>query len=341
MAAVRRFLPCLLFPAIASCLWSGLCLCLPGAAQEAVGDPAPRLRPALAPDSVPAAGSAPEINAGPPAELRPALEGGGDLAGGPRPTPETPAGKTKRLEASVTEQAREKAEKNVRFEIEITRPLDPATVKVGDEVAGKLTADLVVDGVKIASAGDAVHGKVSKLVQGRRTVKAYVPGKHWFNAQGRLSLEFFEIVTSDKKEVRIDGRLCPNSEVLKATPSKVRLVVNKDGELTAKYGVFKYMAMDGLVAGAVLATGPVGMIVAPVVTGTIGAVRPSYAEGRPVDPSEKQSPAKNFLLGAGRGIPGGSLVFGLSTKGMNVGLNVGDRLEVSLKEGAPLSAVDL
>ncbi|MGH2510853.1 MAG: hypothetical protein ACRDHZ_26105, partial [Ktedonobacteraceae bacterium] len=227
----------------------------------------------------------------------------------------------------------------VRLSIVVTEGFDPKKVNIGTPVRGKLLDDVIVKGIKVASKDDEIYGEISSLVPGKRTIKAYVPSKHWLNAQGRLSIEFHRIVTHDQKELTVNAVLRANTDVAPAVPEKLHRLVNKDGELTANYHIARYVAVDALIGGAVLATGPVGMIVAPAVTGVVGVVNPSYANGRPLESDEKTKPGKNFLLGAGRGIPGASLVFGMTTKGLDVGLKEGDTLELELKPNSEIIAL--
>lgn len=54
--------------------------------------------------------------------------------------------------------------------IELTSPISTKTNLVGDQVQGRLTSDVVVDGRRAAKAGATVHGSVTQVVSGSKKV---------------------------------------------------------------------------------------------------------------------------------------------------------------------------
>lgn len=211
----------------------------------------------------------------------------------------------------------------VRARLETT--INSGTSNIGDLVEATLLEPYVENNTVKANTNDRLRGEVSDLVKARKTIKSYVPGKNFGDAQGRISLVFKRIVAPNDN-IPIVAKPLPGSVLEPATETKTKIAVNKRGEFVLKYNVWGYQAFDLGVGLAAVAAGPAAIVAAPILTGTVGASKKDYAMGRPVDDVEKTSRVKGFMLGAARAVPGGSVISGVATSGRDIQLNTGDQI---------------
>lgn len=223
--------------------------------------------------------------------------------------------------------------KGSRFRVSLITPVSSETAAPGDAVEASLVDALTVNGVTVAQKGDILKGQVVDVARAERTIKSYIPRHHFLDPEGRLSIAFLTIQPRKGTPTSISAVLAPQSDILNPN-SSLKLIVNKSGEAEVKSITTKYLVADALLAGGLVAAGPIGLAVAPAVTGIAGAVSPSYALGHQVEAGEKQSRLKDFLLGASRGVPGGAIVAGITTHGEDIRLASGDELVVELSQDA-------
>jgi hypothetical protein len=73
-----------------------------------------------------------------------------------------------------------KIARDTLLQVTLMQPLDPATVRPGDDVPLRLTRSLIVDAVVVLPAGSVVHGKVTKVTPA---------GRHCTNGAVKWKLE--------------------------------------------------------------------------------------------------------------------------------------------------------
>ncbi len=220
-----------------------------------------------------------------------------------------------------------------RFRVNLLTPVSSETACVGDTVKATLLDTLTVSGITVANQGDIVIGQVTDVARAERTIKSYIPRHHFLDPEGRLAINFLTIADKSGKQTTISAVLAPQTEI-ECNNSTLKLIVNKGGDAEVKSITTRYLVADALLAGGLVAAGPIGLAVAPAVTGIAGAISPSYAQGHQVEAGSKQSRVKDFLLGASRGVPGGAIVAGVTTHGADINLAEGDQLVVELTQNA-------
>lgn len=223
-----------------------------------------------------------------------------------------------------------------RFRVTLVTPISSQTAVVGDSVQASLIDALTVNGLTVANKGDILTGQVTDVARAERTIKSYIPRHHFLDPEGRLAVTFLTLADSKGNQTAISAILAPQTEIV-CNNSSLKLIVNKGGDAEVKSITTRYLVADALLAGGLIATGPIGLAVAPAVTGIAGAMSPSYALGHQVEAGQKQSRAKDFLLGASRGIPGGAIVAGITTHGEDINLTKGDQLILELNQDAVFS----
>ena len=222
--------------------------------------------------------------------------------------------------------------KGSQFRVRLDQELTSDESHDGQPVAASLVDELKAGPVVLGRAGAQVLGIVNDVSHSRRTIKAYLPGKHWLDAQGRIGFNFSGIVDPSSNLIKIDAVPSEKTSVNQVKKTRAQLVANKDGEYVVKYAVGKYAAMDLAIGTIGLATGPVGILTSALVSGVAGSASKNYAAGRPVEDDEQFSKKKGFVMGVGRGLPGGAIIQGVATSGKDLELHKGDILTVSLRE---------
>lgn len=220
-----------------------------------------------------------------------------------------------------------------RFRVELVTPVSSQTANAGDPIQAKLIDDLTVNGITVANRGDLLNGQVTDVSRAERTIKSYIPRHHFLDPEGRLGITFLNLSGKGGLQTSISAVLAPQTDIDCAS-STLKLIVNKGSDAEVKSITTRYLVADALLAGGLVAAGPIGLAVAPAVTGIAGAMSPSYAQGHQVEKGEKQSRVKDFLLGASRGVPGGAIVAGITTHGEDINLVAGDKLVVELSQDA-------
>ncbi len=230
------------------------------------------------------------------------------------------------------EQGTYKILKGSQFRVRLNQDLSSESVHEGQAISVSLVEELKAGTEIIAEAGQQVLGIVSAVSQSRRTIKSYVPGKHFLDAQGRIAFSFSGIVDSSGSLIKIDAIPSEKTSVNQVKKTRAQLVANKNGEYLVKYAVGKYAALDLAIGTVGLATGPVGILTSALVSGVAGSVNKNFAAGRPVEEDEQYSKKQGFVMGVGRGLPGGFLIQGVTTSGKELELHRGDVLTLSLRE---------
>ncbi len=220
-----------------------------------------------------------------------------------------------------------------RFRINLLTPVSSETACVGDTVKATLVDTLTVSGITVANKGDIITGQVTDVARAERTIKSYIPRHHFLDPEGRLAINFLTIANKSGQQTAISAVLAPQTEI-ECNNSTLKLIINKGGDAEVKSITTRYLVADALLAGGLVAAGPIGLAVAPAVTGIAGAISPSYAQGHQVEAGTKQSRVKDFLLGASRGVPGGAIVAGITTHGEDISLTPGDELVIELTQNA-------
>lgn len=246
--------------------------------------------------------------------------------------PAVPARIYPQLEGSVQEEDVSLKEGS-RFRVVILTPVSSQTALVGDTVQASLVDNLSVGGITVAGKGNILTGQVIDVARAERTIKSYIPRHHFLDPEGRLAIAFRSIADSKGNTTAISAVLAPETDIL-CNSSALKLIINKSGEAEVKSITTRYLVADALLAGGLVAAGPIGLAVAPAVTGIAGAISPAYALGHQVEKGESHSRVKDFLLGASRGVPGGAIVAGITTHGEDVNLVKGDELVVELNADA-------
>ncbi|MBX9876982.1 MAG: hypothetical protein K2Y22_00850 [Candidatus Obscuribacterales bacterium] len=222
--------------------------------------------------------------------------------------------------------------KGSRFRVSLMTDVSSQTATLGDTVEASLVDDLTINGITVAKKGDVVTGQVTDVARAERTIKSYIPRHHFLDPEGRLAITFLSL-QNKSGATSISATLAPQTEI-ESAGSTLRLIVNKGGDAEVKSITTRYLVADAVLAGGLVAAGPIGLAVAPAVTGIAGAISPSYALGHQVEAGESHSRVKDFLLGASRGVPGGVIVSGIATHGEDIKLTKGDELVVELSQDA-------
>lgn len=220
-----------------------------------------------------------------------------------------------------------------QFRVRLEQEISSDEAESGQPVSCVLAEDLKFDKHKvIAHNGAQVLGVIAAVSHSRRTIKSYVPGKHWLDAQGRIGFSFSGLVDPHGKVLTIDALPSEKTSVIQVKKTRAQLVANKNGEYVVKYAVGKYAAMDLAIGAVGLATGPIGILTSALVSGVAGSANKNFAAGRPVEDDEQFSKKKGFIMGVERGLPGGALISGVTTSGKDLELHKGDILTVELKK---------
>lgn len=204
--------------------------------------------------------------------------------------------------------------------------LDSETANIGDSFQARLAQPLRSGGRTYAPAGSLINGHVTAVDKATRLLKADLPSHHWLDANGALGLSFDTVIESGGRTISLGATPLPDSPVVRANATADKLDVDKRGEVTVVYNGVKYGALDTAIGGAALATGPVGLIAGPLVSGIAGAISPAMSFGRPSDDVEGHRRVKGFFLGMFRGLPGGSLITEAKEHGEEVSLSPGDEI---------------
>lgn len=227
--------------------------------------------------------------------------------------------------------------KGSQFKVRLEQPLNSESAKMGEPISTRLVDDMRAGPEIIAPAGQPVLGIISTVSQSRKTIKSYKPGKNFLDAQGRIGFSFSGIVDSKGSLIKIDAIPSEKTRIDQVKKTKAQLVANKTGEYIVKYAVGKYAALDLAIGTAGLITGPVGIVTSALVSGAVGSVNKNFAAGRPVEDDEHYTKKQGFMMGVGRGLPGGFLIQGVTTSGKELELNQGDILTVSLRQDLEVS----
>lgn len=216
------------------------------------------------------------------------------------------------------------------LQVEMLTTLDSETANVGDSCEAKLTAPMRSEnGAVLARAGAIISGHVTAVDRSSRVIKADIPSHHWLDANGALGLEFNQIAAAGR-QINLQATPVPYSQVVQfaaaAGNNPVPLAVDKKGDVTVKFSGVKYGAMSTAITGGELATGPIGLVAGPLISGVVGAVSPAYSYGKPAQDVEGHRRIKGFFLGMVKGLPGGGLLTGSVEHGEDISLAAGDRL---------------
>lgn len=223
-----------------------------------------------------------------------------------------------------------------RFVVILETGISSSTANIGDLVTAKLAAPISYAGETVAQAGSPLTGTIFLVDKSRNTLKSDLPGKHWLNAQGGLGIRFDKL-TAGKRTFTLNAIPAAKAMVSAvATPTRSRLVTDKNGDITVYYGSGKYAGLALGIEGASIATGPFGLLIGPALSGIAGAASPSYAVGHPYDTKGFKERTKGFLAGMVKGLPGGGIVTGAVEHGYDVVLVPGDKIILELKEDATL-----
>lgn len=223
-----------------------------------------------------------------------------------------------------------------RFVVVLETGISSSTANIGDLVTAKLAQSISYAGETIAHAGSPLTGSIFMVDKSRSTLKSDLPGKHWLNAQGGLGIRFDKL-TAGKRTFTLNAVPAAKAMVSAvATPTRSRLITDKNGDITVYYGSGKYAGLALGIEGASLATGPFGLLIGPALSGIAGAASPSYAVGHPDDTKGFKERTKGFLAGMVKGLPGGGIVTGAVEHGYDVVLVPGDKIILELKEDATL-----
>lgn len=84
-----------------------------------------------------------------------------------------------------------------QLSVQLAAPVSTKTAQVGDRIEGRLTADIIVDGKAVATAGSAVGGSVTDVISGSRKIGG-IP---------TLGVTFDTLTLADGGTVGISGRL--------------------------------------------------------------------------------------------------------------------------------------
>lgn len=217
--------------------------------------------------------------------------------------------------------------------VEVLTPVDTYSAKIGDEVKCRVIDYISVLGHQIAGPEDILVGKIKSIYRPQKTIKAYLPGRTFLNADARIGLSF-DTILSKQGRTTISAQPAPKSKVTKYYPSKIDIAVDRNGDYETKYDTKKLLVVDAAITAASFAAGPAGILVAPALSGAASLASSTYAQGRPLEKAEQQNKPRDIMLGIGKGLPGGAVISGVTTRGAHLFLEKGDQLLLILNQDA-------
>jgi len=212
----------------------------------------------------------------------------------------------------------------VRLETQISTK----TARTGQRVRAKLAQDYRKADHLIAPRGSLVVGQVAGIYKARRLIHAEVSPKRWLKSSGGVSLIFNEIVTPAGKHVRITGIPVAVLGQTEKLPRGRQAMVASRGtvENSAKSDLSSKAARVAIQGAALL-----GIVVAPIVGGVAGAVKPDLVLPKAADQQgAKHRRLKGLATGVVAGIPGGFLVTDSVLRGREVTLRPGTEILLEL-----------
>lgn len=215
--------------------------------------------------------------------------------------------------------------------ISLQTPFSSKIAKIGDPVLAKLKTQLFLDQNTIIQPGAFVEGTITAVDPARSELKAKVSTDHWLDADGAISLQFNSILMDAGRKLRIDAVPAANTAVEEATSRNVDLVVDRNGEITVKGTSKKSKAFGVVVDGIGLVTSPVTSM---MVSGVAGAIDPNYSLNSKEMKNSKHKRVKGFFKGMANGLPGAGLVDSAFGKGVDVDLDIGDTIQLTLRQNA-------
>ena len=227
-------------------------------------------------------------------------------------------------------------EKGSRFPCVLTGSVESFEANSGDSISAMLLVPIKAKDVVIAEAGSTLKGWVSAVYKKRRVLKARLSCERWLKSNAGLKLHFDRIITGDNGVIRLSAEPAANT-VLQGTGSSFSYIVNKEGEIEIDYSGLKYGACGVAIQAASLASGPLSLVVGPVLSGAAGMAEPSYALDRPLSEIDDHTRVEGLLKGAFKGLPGGAIVLGAKHSGLSIGINAGTQVELELKQDLVIS----
>lgn len=208
--------------------------------------------------------------------------------------------------------------------------LSTENAAIGDAVNGHLAEPIEYGGTLLIPKGTMVIGRVSAVDGPKRQLKADVSTHHWLNAQAGMDIDFYEMKLPNGAVLQIHGMPAINTVVQTSNANSPKLRVDKDGDITVDFHQGRDAALGFGIGAAALATGPIGLLLAPAAGAAIGAAHPSYGLDRPTTDQDSHPRWHGMLMGALGGVPGGFLAKDAIDKGADVVLTPGDELTIQL-----------
>ena len=225
--------------------------------------------------------------------------------------------------------------------IRVMTAIDSQSARVGAAVEATLSESLLMTETYNAPPGSRVLGRIAEIDAPRTQAQSALSSDRRLKTDSSLGIVFEEIICPDGQCFRINGRLAKQKKVVPLASGHIRTIsVNGEGQLvTAKEALSvperaRNIVFQNALQLATLATGGASLVIAPVALGAVGAVSPTFASNRPVDPQCKHPRLKGFLDGVVDAIPGAPVVQAFVVHGDKTGLLAGDELLMSC---APLS----
>jgi hypothetical protein len=220
--------------------------------------------------------------------------------------------------------------------VSFTKPISTKDAKFGDVVEASLVNDFAWGNKLVAPKNSLIRGHITESTSARTLSKSTLSDDRRFRTRGCLGIQFDEIIDLDGHRWPIKATPCRQSKMTAIDANSARILqVDSLGRVTksenALTGGLKAASTATRVAtfapipGAMVVTA----IATPVAMGTIGAVSPSVAYNKPVDPDVKNRRLKGAAYAFVTNLPGAFFVQSLVEKGNDIEIKEGDTLTLS------------
>lgn len=220
-------------------------------------------------------------------------------------------------------------EKGSNFPVCLLTAVDSSYSEAGDPVEAMVLVPIKFADQLIAGPGSILKGFLSEVEEARNVLKSKLSADRWLKSHATVSLYFNEIITLDRKHIPVSARPARRSNLITQN-SPYTLTVNEDGAINYLTNGLKGGATGVFIKAASIGAGPAGIIVSPVLSGTAGAINPSYSMDTPVSKESESLRFRGMFNGIVKGLPGGSLFLGAKHDGVDITLEEGTQFQMEL-----------
>lgn len=226
--------------------------------------------------------------------------------------------------------------KGSSFPVALVQAIDSSNLKSGDKVQALLLEPIELAGLKIIDRGAVLNGWVSTFHKRRSAMHSRLTASNWLNSSALVGMHFNQIFDGSR-HFDIAAQPSPGSKITGNT-DRLPQGFDKNGRLLVEFHGAKYILASAAISTIALLSGPGGLIIAPAISGALGAAVPEYALDRPFESKTAKLRSRAAAEGMLKGLPGGFLATGLINKGPEVKLVSGEILLLELKNDLVINA---